>query len=112
IQSSDQAAYQELTGPKANNDGRFIDPIKTPGNWNNNVAFRFVHTQDPASQMDDRFDQLLLESSLLDDTGLGYIGNPAAAYSTSTWNDPNHSYRVWGNDGTRSNQLLRVTGNT
>ena len=33
IQSSTQAAYQELVGSQANNDGRFFDPISRPGSW-------------------------------------------------------------------------------
>jgi hypothetical protein len=112
IQSSSQAAYQALVGAPAL--GRLFDPINTPGSWNNNGTFRFVHTQDPqgAGGMDDRHDQILLSLGLLDGQGMDYIGNPAAAYSTTTWNDPNHSYRVWGNDGTSFDLPLTTTGNT
>lgn len=113
IQSSSQAAYQELTGLQINNDGRLFDPISTPGSWNNNSSFRFVHTQDPsgAGGMDDRHDQLLLSDSLVDGEGFEYVGNPAIPYSTTTWDDANHSYRSWGNDGTSYNAQLTVTGN-
>jgi hypothetical protein len=113
IPDAAQSAYQELVGSQPGNAGRFFDPIKTPGNWNNNPAFRFVHTQDPANAagMDDRFDQILLESSLIDAAGFEYIGNPDAPYSTTTWNDPNHSYRAWGNDGTSFNTTLTINGN-
>ena len=114
IQSSSQTAYQELTGAQANNNGRFADPIATPGSWNNNAAFRFVHTQDPsgAGGMDDRHDQMLIDPALGDGLGLEYRGAFAQQYSTTNWNDPNHSYRSWGNDGTSYNLSLTVTNNT
>jgi len=115
IPASSQSAYQELIGSQANNDGRFFDPINTPGNWNNSSSYRFVHTQDPAQPypvgMDDRFDQLLLCDDLIDGDGFDYIGNPFMAYSTTTWNDPQHSHRAWGNDGTSFNDELTVSGN-
>ncbi len=110
IQSSNQAAYQTLAGAGA----AFLDPIKTPGSWNNNSAFRFVHTQDPAGAggMDDRHDQILISPALANGNGLDYIGDPSQAYSTTTWDDPNHSYRAWGNDGSSFDLTLRVAGNT
>ncbi len=120
IQSSSQAAYQELTGAQFDDSGRFFDPISTPGSWNNNGSFRFVHTQDPigAGGMDDRHDQILLSQSMIDRGGFEYVGvvpgpgNSIPAYSTTTWNDPNHSYRSWGNDGGSFNMPLRTVGNT
>ncbi|MCG3126572.1 MAG: hypothetical protein CHACPFDD_01419 [Phycisphaerae bacterium] len=113
IQTSNEAAYQELVGSQVNNAGRFFDPIKSPGSWNNSAAYKILHTQDPAGAggMDDRFDQILLSSGLVDGGGFDYVGNPNLTYSTSTWNDPNHSYRAWGNDGTSLNDTLTVTGN-
>lgn len=113
IQSSSQAAYQTMVGAAPSEAGRFYDPIATPGSWNNNGAFRFVHTQDPigAGGMDDRHDQLLVSGSLVDGEGFEYIGAPSIPYSTTTWNDPNHSYRSWGNDGTSFNLALTITGN-
>ncbi|MEE8171184.1 MAG: choice-of-anchor D domain-containing protein [Phycisphaerae bacterium] len=112
IQTSSQAAYIEMIGPQANNDGRFTDPIRRAGSWNNNSSFEVIHTQDPAGAggMDDRHDQILVEFSLVDGVGFDYIGNPIA-YDLSTWDDPNHSYRSWGNDGTSYNTTLTVTGN-
>lgn len=110
IQTSSQSCYQTLvnSGP-----GRFYDPISTPGSWNNNSAYRFVHTQDPSGPggMDDRFDQILVCGSLVDGRGTDYTGRFGVPYSTTTWNDPNHSYRCWGNDGTSFNSMLTVTGN-
>lgn len=116
IQSSSQTAYQLLV---AGGDGQLLDPINTPGGWNNSSAFRFVHTQDPAGAggMDDRHDQILVSPTLRDGSGLAYLpsvsgGNILAPYSTVTWNDMNHSYRAWGNDGTSLNTTLRTSGNT
>jgi len=76
-----------------------------------------VHTQDPAGGggMDDRHDQILFGASLEDASGFPagwhYIGSPTLTYSTTTWNDPNHSYRAWGNDGTSFNVAMNTTSN-
>jgi hypothetical protein len=109
-----EAGYQWLVTSQQNNDGRFFDPIRMAGTWHDNSTFRFVHTQDPvaaAGGMDDRFDQILMSARLLDGNGLDYLGDGNRPYSTSTWDDPQHSYRVWGNDGTSYNTGLRVQGN-
>jgi hypothetical protein len=62
--------------------------------------------------MDDRHDQILIDPALGDGTGLEYRGTFAQPYSTTTWNDPNHSYRSWGNDGTSFDLALTVAGNS
>lgn len=117
--SSGEAFYQKLTvGATA---GQFFDPINSSFmggggsiTWYNNPTYRFLHTQDPygAGGMDDRDDFILTGQSLRDGKGLEYIGSKTAAYSTTTWDDSNHSYRVWGNDGTSFNTTLTTTGNT
>ncbi len=114
IQSSSQAAYQYLINSQANNNGRFADPIGTPGNWNNSYSYRFVHTQDPAGGggMDDRLDQLLVDPSLGDGQGMEYKGAFGVPYSTTTWNDLNHSYRSYGNDGTTFNDAMEIANNS
>ncbi len=114
MQSSTQTSYAELVSSQANNAGRVFDPINSPGTWNNNGTFRYIHTQDPTGSggMDDRHDQILVSASLIDGVGFDYIGSPAVPFSTTTWNDPNHSYRCWGNDGTSFNLALTTTGNT
>ncbi len=120
IQTSNEAAYQAMVGSQSNNDGRLFDPINTPGSWNNSGAFALVHTQDPigAGGMDDRHDQILISATLTDGEGLSYIGNPSIPYRSlmvppfgtpidnTQWNDPNHSYRCWGNDGTSFDTTL------
>lgn len=115
-QSPTQSAYVELVGSQSNNTGRFFDPINSGnnGSWNNNATFRFIHTQDPSGNggMDDRHDQILVCAGLIDGLGLDYIGNASIPYSLATWNDLNHTYRCWGNDGTSYDQALTTTGNT
>ncbi len=112
IYDASELAYQELTNNQANNNGRFFDPIASPGGWNSESWFKFIHSQDPVGPMDDRFDQLLISDNLFDGDALEYIGNPSVPFSTATWNDPNHSYRTYGNDGTSFEQALKTTGNT
>ncbi len=114
IQSSFQTAYLELTGPQAINTGRVFDPIAAPGTWNNSFTFRNIHTQDPVGGggMDDRLDQILISSGLGDGVGLDYVGQFLTPWDLNTPEDPNHSYRCWGNDGSSFNQALRTTGNT
>ncbi len=110
-QSSSEPFYVEYTASQTNNLGRFFDPINTPGSWNNNGVYRFIHTQDPATQVDDRHDQILICASLFDGAGLDYIGNPSLAWDLTKFVDPNHSYMCWGNDGSSFNAVLTTTGN-
>lgn len=111
MRSSIEAAYGALVGGAL--DGPFFDPISSPGTWYRAATYRFIHTQDPsgAGGMDDRFDQILLGAGLLDGDGFEYLGDASVPYSTTTWNDPYHSYRAWGNDGTSFNMALTITGN-
>jgi hypothetical protein len=65
--------------------------------------------------MDDRFDYMLTNAQIIDGVagaGLEYIGNQAIAFSTTTWNDPNHSFRTWGNDGSFYNTTINTTAAT
>ncbi len=113
IRHSTDPAYEELNGIIPNT-GVLWDPISTPGTWHNNAAFRNIHTQDPTGPggMDDRLDQILLSPSLLDGIGFDYDGNFPTPWDLSTTEDPNHSHRAWGNDGSQFNQGLRIFGNT
>lgn len=116
VRSSNDDGIAFLTQSRLNNNGRFFDPIASPGTYYQNNAFRFIHTQDPwngasAGGMDDRFDFLITNSKLLDGQGLDYIGNPTLPFSNTTWNDPNHSYRCWGNDGQSFNVPMLTTSN-
>jgi len=100
MRTSSEVAYRELVESRGDNRGRVFDPVSSPGSWNDSTLFRFLHSQDPVSSMDDRFDQLLLNDDLLDGDGLDYLGDPSTPISRTTFADPNHSYRTWGNDGT------------
>jgi endonuclease/exonuclease/phosphatase family metal-dependent hydrolase len=111
VKRSTEPLYIELTEDRTNNRGRVFDPIATPGAWVNNPAFVFVHSQDPFTQMDDRLDQILVCDDLIDGEGLDYLGDWATPFSTTTFDDPNHSYRSWGNDGSTFNLPIRRRGN-
>jgi endonuclease/exonuclease/phosphatase family metal-dependent hydrolase len=108
MQTSSETAYELLTESRPDNRGRLFDPIATPGSWNDSSLFRFVHTQDPVAQMDDRFDLILINDDLFDGEGLDYLGQVAIPYSRTTFADPNHSYRAWGNDGASFDAPLRT----
>jgi endonuclease/exonuclease/phosphatase family metal-dependent hydrolase len=116
-QSANQAAYQTLITVGNAASGQLFDPITSPGAWNSNpTAWRYILTQEQTSNMDDRLDFILISSALRSGQGMSYMpgvpgGNIFAAYSTSTWNDPNHSYRSWGNDGSRVNLSIATTTN-
>jgi hypothetical protein len=113
MHSSIEDAYEELVGSQPDNRGRFFDPIDSPGGWYQNYYLRFTHTQDPigAGGMDDRFDQILVCAALIDGQGSDYLGAATIPYSQSTWDDSNHSYRAWGNDGTSFDTFLTIEGN-
>lgn len=112
IRHSTDPAYEEINGVVPNT-GVLWDPISQPGTWNNNSVFRNIHTQDPtgAGGMDDRLDQILLSPSLLDKRGFEYDGAFPTPWDLSTAEDPNHSHRAWGNDGSTYNQPMRINGN-
>jgi len=90
-----------------------LDPIATPGTWNNSYTYRNIHTQDPVGGggMDDRLDQILVSSGLGDGIGLDYVGEFLFPWNLSLYDDPNHSYQCWGNDGTSYNARMTTTGN-
>lgn len=120
-QSSSEDAYQFLTSLNASPPsgweftsdptGQFFDPILRPGTWENSATFRYIHTQEPSTQMDSRHDQILISGTMRDGHGLDYLGSLSIPYSASTWNDPNHSYRCWGNDGSTFNLPMAIAGN-
>ncbi|MEQ8316243.1 MAG: GC-type dockerin domain-anchored protein [Phycisphaerales bacterium] len=109
IRSSNEDAYESLIESRPDNNGRFFDPIASPGSWNDSSLFRFIHTQDPVSQMDDRFDFIMVNDDLFDGDGLEYVGDVTRAFSRTTFDDPNHSYRTWGNDGTSFNDPISLS---
>lgn len=103
IYTSTEPAFQKLIGSEADNDGRCKDPINAVGAWNNNSAFRFIHTQSPRVRafgggstggMDDRFDIILTSYSSLD---------PSTIVS---------SYKAYGNDGNHFNDSINRLPNS
>ena len=72
VYKSSETAYQLLLDyvvPEIN----FFDPIDTPGSWNNNSSYSYVHTQSTHSDqngcasyggMDDRFDFILISNNI------------------------------------------------
>jgi autotransporter-associated beta strand protein len=63
--------------------GQAFDPINAVGNWNNNPDFMAVHTQNPRSAMDDRFDFQLVTGEVLDGRGFAYITNSYWAFGNT-----------------------------
>ena len=92
IQRSSETAFQELVGSQVNNNGQCFDPLNLVGTWNNNAAFAPYHTQSSRVRslsdggatggMDDRFDIILISSSL-------QTRNITSSY-TAFGNDGNH----------------------
>lgn len=122
------SGYDTPTDVRQTLAGQFWDPINKPGAWNNGCAFRNIHTQEPGAStggMDDRHDQILISSTLRDGQGLSYLpntpgGNILLAFKspvgctsggmTNDWDDNNHSYRCWGNDGNHFNLAINAGG--
>jgi hypothetical protein len=109
MKGSTEQPFQTLisTTYEASTAGRFVDPIAATGSWGTSGVNNRILTNDGALGLNDRFDMLLLSPSLTDANGTSYVNRSGVlqlptAYSTTTWDDPNHSYRVWGNDGTQA----------
>ncbi len=90
--TSTEPCLQKLYESEADNDGRCKDPLNSVGSWNNNSAFKSIHTQSPRVRafgggstggMDDRFDIQLICYSALDD-------NILTSHYTAYGNDGNH----------------------
>jgi len=84
---------------------KLLDPINTPGAWNNNSSFAHVHTQSTRSGsigdggsfggMDDRFDFIFFNNDLPTGAkGLTYVPN---------------SYTALGNDGNHFNKSINAS---
>lgn len=94
LYSSDEEAYQELLNQE--NEIVFMDPINSVGDWHENEAFTYLHTQSTrvsnvgfgtgaSGGMDDRFDFIMLSENFFED-------NPNLQYVTD-------SYTAYGNNG-------------
>ncbi len=92
MQGSSEAAYSAFVAAGA---GQLQDVANAPGAWNNNPAFKSLHTQDPQSTMDDRFDIQFASGEFFNGVGLDYVSN---------------SYHVFGNNGTHTFDMPITTG--
>lgn len=103
IYTSTETAYTNLI--KSYNGTYYLyDPIDTPGAWNNNYNFRFVHTQSTrtidngcasSGGLDDRLDFILSSAALMNGTnGMQILPS---------------TYRALGNDGLHYNTSIIAT---
>jgi len=86
--------------------GYFIDPINAVGNWNNNSAFKSIHTQSTRLEalpdggstggLDDRFDMILISQAVKDAGGIKYVPG---------------TYTIVGNDGNHFNKSINLQPN-
>ena len=89
LYTSTEPAYIELLDPT--NAIPMVDPIDTPGSWNNNLNFQDIHTQSTRESsgpfgagagggLDDRFDFIMLSENMLTNPKMRYIPYTYAAY--------------------------------
>lgn len=102
VYTSAEAAYNTILN---GGNVKLLDPINTPGAWNNNSSFASVHTQSTRSGslgdggsfggMDDRFDFIFFNNDLPTGAkGLTYVPN---------------SYITLGNDGNHFNKSINAS---
>jgi hypothetical protein len=81
---SSEAAWTNML---ASGNGQAFDTADSPGEWRDNETFKSLHSQNPRSPMDDRFDIQFVSGEFLDGKGLEYVSG---------------SYHVFGNNGTHT----------
>ena len=81
---SSEGAWTEMLSP---GNSQAMDPVDSPGEWRDDEAFLWLHTQYTSNAMDDRFDLQLASGEFFDDQGLEYILG---------------SYRAFGNNATHT----------
>ncbi len=84
MKGSEEAAYQNFL---SSGNAQLQDVANAPGHWNANPAFINLHSQDPQSNMDDRFDIQFASGELFDGVGVDYVPN---------------SFHIFGNNGTHT----------
>ena len=106
VYTSSESAFQMLVNP-SNPSYTFHDPINQLGNWNSNYSYRNYHTQSTREYssndcfsyggMDDRFDFILISSSIKDGTAnINYVDD---------------SYWAVGQDGNHYNESINDGSN-
>ena len=81
---SSEAAWTNML---ASGNGQAFDTAGSPGEWRDNETFKSLHSQNPRSPMDDRFDIQFVSGEFLDGEGLEYVSG---------------SYHIFGNNGTHT----------
>lgn len=103
--SSSEAGIQNLLNP-SDPKVKFIDPINSLGNWNNNSIFAPIHTQSTYTSsgcgagggMDDRYDVIFASEYIMgDSSGIEYLPG---------------SYTAYGQDGNRFNSSINAGTNS
>jgi len=82
LTGSSEGAWTNLL---AAGNGQAFDPANAPGGWRDNAAFINLHSQNPGTAMDDRFDFEFISGEFSDGNGIDYVAN---------------SFRAFGNNGT------------
>ena len=75
--------------------GQLQDVADAPGDWADNAAFKSLHSQDPRTTMDDRFDIQFASGEFFDGGGVDYVSN---------------SFHIFGNNGTHTLNQPITTG--
>lgn len=89
---SSEGAWTNLL---AAGNGQAFDSADSPGEWRDDIAFRHLHSQNPNTAMDDRFDFQFISGEFSDGNGIEYVAN---------------SFRVFGNNGTHTLNGAITTG--
>jgi endonuclease/exonuclease/phosphatase family metal-dependent hydrolase len=92
MKTSAEAAYQNFVsaGP-----AQLQDVADAPGDWFDNAAFKSLHSQDPRTTMNDRFDIQFATGEFFDGGGVDYVSN---------------SFHIFGNNGTHTLDQPITTG--
>jgi len=94
MKGSTESAYANL---RMSGAGQMFDVANATENvtWNGNLAFKSLHSQDPRTNMDDRFDIQFGSNEVFDGVGFEYVAN---------------SYHVFGNNGSHTMFQSITTG--
>ncbi len=96
LYTSSEPAYQKILS--LDNAIQMVDPINTPGSWNNNANFTHVHTQSTrlsnsgfgsganagaSGGMDDRFDFIMMSNNFNTSSDFYYVEDTYKAYGNN-----------------------------
>lgn len=115
VYDAEEPAY--LTLLEQTNNITFIDPIDSPGDWNNNEAFTAIHTQSTrvsssefgagaGGGLDDRFDFILMSQNMVSNPQLHYVEGTYKAYGNN-----GNCYNLDINDTTCEGAFSAITRN-